>query len=93
MVRARFTRSLGGLLCLMSMIGLDQYYYLLQACDALGRRLFGSKWSPQDFTQPRLDPPEILAERRAPIERRLDEVNARDDEIEAAPSPALKRGA
>ena len=68
----------------MSMIALDQYYYLLQAYDALGRRLFGREWTGQDLLQPRIDPPEILAERRAPLEQKLKAIDARDDEGAAA---------
>ena len=65
------------------MLPLDQYHFLLQAYDRLGRHLYGAEWTGQEILQPRLDPPEDVQVQREPLERQIGEVNAREDKIRA----------
>ena len=66
------------------MLPLEEYYFLLHAFDRLGRRLYPSEWTGDEFEQSPMNSPEVIAARREPIEKGLSEIGLEIDAARAA---------
>lgn len=74
------------------MLPIESYYFLLHAFDVLGRRLFGEEWTRQEYRQAPLPSPEEVTAERAPLEQRIAELDARQEEIEQDIGRSLSAG-
>jgi len=65
------------------MLPLGEYYSLLHAFDRLGRRLYPTEWTGEEFEQRYVPSPEEIASVREPIDRSLAAIAAEQERIRA----------
>ncbi|MDK9721940.1 MAG: hypothetical protein OEL53_12240 [Rhodospirillales bacterium] len=53
----------------------NSHYFLIEAFQLLGKRLFGPEWQEDELNAPRLEAPHIVAAQRAPLEAEIAELD------------------
>ncbi|MBF0168090.1 MAG: hypothetical protein HQL45_10710 [Alphaproteobacteria bacterium] len=74
----------------MTLLVRDNHYFLIEAFQLLGKRLFGPEWQGDEWKAEKLDAPDVVVAKRTPLEAELSESDRQIAQIEDAISKNVK---